>query len=79
VPAEGGLGDQVLVIQLIELTAGLAQAGAVQGSGSIDVEGRSRDQAESAEQPLQARTLEHLNRYAQFSYFMRSATVLSSA
>jgi hypothetical protein len=50
----------VLVIQLIELAAGFAQAGAVQGSGSIDVEGRSRDQAESAEQPLQARTLEHL-------------------
>ena len=54
VPAGGGLGDQVLVIQLIELAAGFAQAGAVQRGGSVGVEGRARDQAEPAEQPLLA-------------------------
>ena len=56
VPAEGGLSDQVLVIQLIELAAGFAQASAVQRGDSIGVEGRSRDQAEPAEQPLLAWT-----------------------
>ena len=35
VPAEGGLSDQVLVIQLIELAAGFAQASAVQRGDSI--------------------------------------------
>ena len=56
VPAEGGLSDQVLVIQLIELAAGFAQAGAVQRGGSIGVEAGARDQAEPAEQPLLAWT-----------------------
>src|SRR5580692_3915027 len=56
VPAEGGVSDQVLVIQLIELAAGFAQASAVQRGGSIGVEARSRDQAKPAEQPLLAWT-----------------------
>ena len=55
IPAEGGLSDQVLFIQLIELAAGLAEAGAIQGGGSIGVEGGARDQAEPTEEPLLAR------------------------
>ena len=54
VPAGCGLGDQVLVIQLIELAAGFAQASAVQRGGSMCVEAGARDQAEPAEQPLLA-------------------------
>ena len=44
-----GLGDQVLVIQLIEMAAGGGQAGAVERGGGIGVDARTRDQAEPAE------------------------------
>ena len=52
VPAEGGLSDQVLVIQLIELAAGFAQASAVQRGGGIGVEAGPGNQAKPAKQPL---------------------------
>ena len=55
VPAGGGLGDQVLVIQLIEAAAGLLQAGVVERGGGAGVEVRPGDQAEAAEQPLLGR------------------------
>jgi len=54
VTAGCGLGDQVLVIQLIEQAAGLIQAGAIEGGGGVDVEVRAGDQAQAAEQPLRA-------------------------
>ena len=55
VPAGRGLGDQVLVIQLIEAAAGLVQAGVVERGGGVGVEVRAGDQAEAAEQPLLGR------------------------
>ena len=55
VAAGCGLGDQVLVIQLIEVAAGVGQAGAVERGGGVGVEAGARDQAEPAEQPLLVR------------------------
>jgi len=51
VAAWPGLGDQVLVIQLVELAAGGGEGGAVQGGGGVGVDAGARDQAEAAEQP----------------------------
>jgi hypothetical protein len=51
-PAGGGLGDQVLVIQLIEAAAGLLRAGVIERGGGAGVKVRAGDQAEPAEQPL---------------------------
>jgi hypothetical protein len=47
-----GLGEQVLVIQLIEAAAGLVQAGAIEGGGGVGVDAGARHQAKAAEQPL---------------------------
>ena len=55
VAAGRGLGDQVLVIKLIEVAARGVQAGAVEGGGGIGVEAGARDQAQPAEQPLLCR------------------------
>jgi len=52
VTAGRGLADQVLVIQLIEQSAALLQADAIEGGGGVGVEVRAGDQAEAAEQPL---------------------------
>src|SRR5215467_7008051 len=55
VAAGGGLGEQVVVIQVIELAAGSIEGGGVQGSSGVGVDARAGDQAEAAEQPLLAR------------------------
>ena len=52
VAATGGFGDQVLVIQAVEVAAGLRQAGAVEGGGGIGVDVGAGVQAEPPEQPL---------------------------
>jgi hypothetical protein len=54
VTARGELDDQVLVIQLTKVPAGLTGTGAVQGGGGVPVEAGARDQAKPAEQPLRA-------------------------
>ena len=54
VAAGGGLGEQVLVIQLIQVAAGVVQAGVVQRGGGVGVEAGPGNQAEPAEQPLLA-------------------------
>ncbi len=54
VTARCGLVHQMLVIQFIEVPAGLVQAGAVEGAGGIGVDAWARDKAEAAEQPLPA-------------------------
>ena len=54
VAAGCGLGEQVLVIQLIKAAAGGVQAGAVERGGGVGVDAGAREQAEPAEQPLLA-------------------------
>ncbi len=49
------LGEQMLVIQLIELAPGSGQTDAVERGGCVGVDAGAWDQAESAEQPLRAR------------------------
>ena len=56
VAAGCGLGEQVLVIQLIEQAAGLIQAGAIQGGGGVGVEVRAGDQAKAPGPPRVFRT-----------------------
>jgi hypothetical protein len=48
------LGHQMLVEKLAEAAAGIGQAGAVEGSGSVRINVRSGVQAEAPEQPLLA-------------------------
>ena len=55
VAAGCGLGEQVLVIQLIEAAAGLVQADVIERGGGVGVDTGARDQAEAAEQPLLGR------------------------
>ena len=52
VPAGCGLGDQMLVVQLIKAAAGLLQGGVFEGGGGVAVEVSAGNQAEAAEQPL---------------------------
>jgi hypothetical protein len=52
VAARCGLGEQMLVIQLIKQTASCAQACIVERGGGVCIEAGARDQAEAAEQPL---------------------------
>jgi hypothetical protein len=54
VAARCGLGDQVLVIQVIKMTAGGGKVSAVEGGG-VGVDARARNQAKPAEQPPRAR------------------------
>jgi hypothetical protein len=54
VVAGRGLGEQMLVIQLIEAATGFLQTSAVQRGGGVGVDARPGDQAEPAEQPLLA-------------------------
>jgi hypothetical protein len=54
VAARRGLGDQVLVIQLLQMPAGHAQAGAVESGSGVAVDAWAGYQAESAEEPLLA-------------------------
>ena len=42
----------MMVVELIKLTAGVLQAGVVEGRHGVGVDVRARGQAESAEQPL---------------------------
>ena len=49
------LGDQMMVVELIELAAGGLQAGVVEGRRGVGVDVRPGDQAEPAEQPLLGR------------------------
>jgi len=51
VPAGGGLGKQVPVVQLAEAAAALVRADAVERGSGVGVEVRAGDQAEAAEQP----------------------------
>jgi len=46
------LGDQVMVVELVELAAGALQAGVVEGGHGVRVDVRAQGQAEPAEQPL---------------------------
>jgi len=55
VTAGRGLGDQMVVVQVVEPVPGGFQAGAVEGGGGVGVDARARDQAEPAEQPPRAR------------------------
>jgi hypothetical protein len=55
VAAGCGLGDQMLVIQLVKMATGGGQASVVKGGGRVGVDARARNQAEPAEQPLRAR------------------------
>ena len=55
VPAAGGLGDQVLVVQGLQAAAGGAQIGLVQRGGGIGVDVGAGVQAQAAEQPLLSR------------------------
>ena len=41
VPATAGLAEQMLVVQVIEMAAGLGQAGAVQRGGGVRIEVRA--------------------------------------
>ena len=52
VPARGGLGEQVLLVQPLQAAASRGQAGAVQGRGGIRVDVGAGVQPEPAEQPL---------------------------
>jgi hypothetical protein len=54
VAAGRGLGERVLVIQVIEVLAGLLHGGAIQRSAGVGVDVRTGGQAEPAEQPLRA-------------------------
>ena len=51
VPAAGGLGDQVLVIQCLQAAARGGHAAAIQRGGGIGVDVWARVQAQAAEQP----------------------------
>ena len=53
VAAGHGLGEQMLVVQVLQATAGDVQGGAVERGGRVGVEVGSWMQAEPAEQPLQ--------------------------
>src|SRR5262249_56774542 len=55
VAAGRGLGDQMMVVELVERVAGAFQAGVVQRGGGVGVDVRARGQAEPAEQPLSGR------------------------
>ncbi len=55
VTAGRGLGDQMMVVQLIEQAAGALQAGVVEGGRGVGVDVRARSQAQPAEQPLLGR------------------------
>jgi hypothetical protein len=55
VAARCGLGQQVLVVQLLQATARVLHGDPVQGGGGVGIEAGARDQAEPAEQPLLAR------------------------
>jgi hypothetical protein len=55
VAARRGLGQQVLVIQLVKVATRLVQAGAIERGDSVGVEVRAGNQAEAAKQPLRAR------------------------
>jgi hypothetical protein len=52
VPALGGLGQQVLVVQGLQASASSAQIGAVQGGGGVAVDVGAGVQPQPAEQPL---------------------------
>jgi hypothetical protein len=52
VAAGCGLGDQVMVIQLVEQAASAPQGGVVEGSGGVAVDVVARGQAQPAKQPL---------------------------
>ena len=54
VAAAGGLGDHVVVIQLIKAAAGVGDGDAVEGRGRADLDAGTGVQAEPAEQPLLA-------------------------
>jgi hypothetical protein len=54
VAARCGLGEQVVVIEFVEVTAGGVQGDPVEGCGGVGVEAGAWDQAEPAEQPLLA-------------------------
>jgi len=56
VTAAGGLGDEVVVIQVVEVTAGGVQGGVVQGSCGVCVDAGTRVQAEPPEQTLLIRS-----------------------
>jgi len=55
VTAGGGLGDQMLVIELIEVAAGGLRAGGVERGSGVGVDAGARVQPEAAEQPLLVR------------------------
>jgi hypothetical protein len=46
------LGDQMMVVQLIEQAAGALRAGVVEGGRGVGIDVRARGHAEPAEQPL---------------------------
>jgi len=52
VTAGRGLGDQMVVVQLVKPGAGGIQAGALEGGGGVGIDVRPLDEAEPAEQPL---------------------------
>ena len=51
VAAAGGLGDQVLIVEGLEVTAGGGQVGVVERGGGISVDVGARVQAQPAKQP----------------------------
>ena len=55
VPAAGGLGEQVLVVQGRQAAAGGAQIGVIERGGGVGVDVGARVQPQAAEQPLLAR------------------------
>ena len=52
VAAGRGLGDQMMVVKLVEQAASALQAGVIEGGGGVAVDVMARDQAQPAEQPL---------------------------
>ena len=54
VPAAGGLGQQVVIVQAVQVAAGGGQVGAVQGGRGVRVDVGARVHAQAAEQPLLA-------------------------
>ena len=55
VTAGRGLGDQMVVVQVVEPVPGGFQAGAVEGGGGVGVDVPARGEAEPPEQPLLVR------------------------
>ena len=55
VTAGRGLGDQMMVVEIIEQAAGALQADVVEGGRGVGIDVRARGQAKPTEKPLLGR------------------------